>query len=190
MVVLEIEDETRVETFEVTSYRVPRLWRIVIRKRMVQVIDPAGSSHIFSQFEGGLVYFRFQVAFLTFEIFDFEWGYVGAEEKLEEDMTLNTRFFVCREYQAPGSGAIEWDNKSLEKSLEFIWHFSIKSKFKSFLKSLAFSGETLRGRTPRGRRLHCGCHSRGLTLQSSMQCHENEAKWGWAGVQYISIFHN
>ena len=25
MVVLEIEDETRVETFEVTSYRVPRL---------------------------------------------------------------------------------------------------------------------------------------------------------------------
>ena len=27
----------------------------------IEVIDPAGSSHIFSQFEGGLVYFRFQV---------------------------------------------------------------------------------------------------------------------------------
>ena len=39
---------------------------------MMQVIDPAGSSHIFSQFEGGLVYFRFQVGFQTFEIFDFD----------------------------------------------------------------------------------------------------------------------
>ena len=65
MVVLEIEDETRVETFEVTFHPVPLLGVIVIRKRMMQVIDPAGSSHIFSQFEGGLVYFRFQVVFLT-----------------------------------------------------------------------------------------------------------------------------
>ena len=39
MVVLEIEDETRVEAFE--------------------VMDPAGEKHIFSQFESGLVYFRF-----------------------------------------------------------------------------------------------------------------------------------
>ena len=34
-------------------------WGIIII--MTKVLDPAGSSHIFSQFEGGLVYFRFQV---------------------------------------------------------------------------------------------------------------------------------
>ena len=34
-------------------------WGIIII--ISKVLDPAGSSHIFSQFEGGLVYFRFQV---------------------------------------------------------------------------------------------------------------------------------
>ena len=39
----------------------------------IQVVDPAGSSHIFSQFEGGLVYFRFQVGEALLLLWKFWW---------------------------------------------------------------------------------------------------------------------